>query len=671
MAKAAWRLPMKLDSRVAPLFAALLVATTASPALAQVPRSAPQPVPAVSSIPAARDVPFPGTIDLKINATDIQRGVFRVTETVPVPAGQRDLILQIPLWLPGEHSPTGTVNLIADIHFLANGKELAWTRDPLETSAFHVPVPAGAKEVTATFVHTSPLQPSEGRIVMTPEMLSLQWDKMSFYPAGYFVRRIDFTPTVTVPHDWQVFTALDGQTRSGDTLSWRKVDYEQLVDSPILAGKYARRFDLGHNVKLDAVADEAKDLALAPEHLAAFKKLVDEALAVHGAAHFDHYDFLVSLSDKLGGIGLEHQRSNESSLDPESFIKWKAKDYGRNVIAHEFNHSWDGKFRRPADLWTPDYRQPMQDSLLWVYEGQDQFWGNVLAARSGIQTKEDVLGEFANIAGLYSTQAGREWRSVEDTTNDPIIDSRRPQPYRDLSRNEDYYNEGALVWLEADQIIRQGTHGAKGLDDFARAFFGVRPGDIGQLTYTFDQVAAQLNGIYPYDWATFLKTRLYRPAQPAPTQGVEKAGYKLVWKDKPNPYAAAREKNAKSTSLTYSLGFSLDKDGKVSGTLWDSPAFNAGVVTGAQLMAVDGKAYDADTIKDAITAAKTSKDPIQLLIKRGDRFTTVPVDYHGGLRYPWIEPASAGEQPLDRLLAPRTGPLPPQTRDKDEDEDDK
>ncbi|MGZ3258763.1 MAG: M61 family metallopeptidase [Croceibacterium sp.] len=658
---------MKLDSRVATLVASLLISTAASAGAAPVPRSAPEPVPAVSNVPAARDVAFPGTIDLKIDATDVQRRVFRVTETVPVPAGQTDLILLLPEWLPGEHGKGGTMNLLADVHFQANGQELTWTRDPIESYAFHVAVPAGATQVTAKFVHTSPLQSNEGRITMTPDMLSLQWDKMSLYPAGYFVRQIPLAPTVTVPAGWQVYTALDGQQRAGDTLTWRKVDYEQLVDSPILAGRYARQFDIGHNVKLDAVADDAKDLALPPAGLARFRKLVEEGYAVHGAFHFDHYDFLVSLSDKLGGIGLEHQRSNESSLDPESFIKWKAKDWERNVIAHEFDHSWDGKYRRPADLWTPDYRTPMQDSLLWVYEGQNQFWGHVLAARSGIQAKDTVLGEIANSAGYYSVQAGREWRSVEDTTNDPIFEYRRPQPYDDLSRNEEYYNEGMLVWIEVDQSIRQGTKGAKGIDDFAKAFFGVRPGDIGQLTYTFDDVVGTLNGVYRYDWATFLKDRLYRPNQPPPVKGIEMAGYKLVWKDKPNPYAAGREKDGKSTSYTYSLGFALDKDGKVAGTLWNSPAFNAGVVTGAQVMAVNGKAYDPETLKTAITAAKTGKEPIQLLVKRGDRFMTVPVDYHGGLRYPWIEPAAAAEQPLDRLLAPRTGPLPPHPPDSDDD----
>jgi predicted metalloprotease with PDZ domain len=315
---------MKLPSRVATLSAALLLAATASTAVAQVPRSAPQPVSAVSSIPAARDVPFPGTIDLNVDASDNLRGVFRVTETVPVPAGQTELILQLPEWLPGHHSPRGPINLIADIHFFADGQEVAWTRDPIEVYAFHVPVPAGTKAVTAKFIFTSPLRSSEGRVVMTPEMLNLQWNAVSLYPAGYFVRRIPIKPTVTFPQGWQAYTALDGQQRSGDTVTWNVTDYEQLVDSPIFAGKYAKQWDLGHNARLDVVADEAKDLDLPPEGLARFKKLVEEAYAAHGAFHFDHYDFLVALSDKLGGIGLEHQRSNESSLEPESFTKWKA-----------------------------------------------------------------------------------------------------------------------------------------------------------------------------------------------------------------------------------------------------------------------------------------------------------------------------------------------------------
>jgi predicted metalloprotease with PDZ domain len=402
------------------------------------------------------------------------------------------------------------------------------------------------------------------------------------------------------------------------------------------------------------VADKPSQLALAPQNLQDFRDLISEADALFGARHFDHYDMLLALTDRMGGIGLEHHRSAENQFEPDAFVKWDEMDWDHNVVSHELVHSWNGKFRRPATLWTPDYRTPMQDELLWVYEGQTQFWGNVLAARSGIQAKQTVLGRLARDAAYYSEgQPGRAWRDVGDTTNDPIIASRRPLPYPSLARSEDYYTEGALVWLEADQIIRNGTAGAKGLDDFAKAFFGMRDGDWGELTYDFDDVVAALDAVYPYDWAGFLTTRLLTPGQPAPLKGIEMAGYKLVWRDTPNPYDKGRFDAGKGIDLTYSLGLALDEDGVVTSTLWDGPAFDAGIVNGAKIVAVNGEEYDEDRIKDAIKAAAGGKAPIALLVKRGERYDTVTVDYHGGLRYPWLEPVGPGEQPLDRLLAPK------------------
>jgi predicted metalloprotease with PDZ domain len=290
-----------------------------------------------------------------------------------------------------------------------------------------------------------------------------------------------------------------------------------------------------------------------------------------------------------------------------------------------------------------------------MYEGQTQFWGWILAARSGVQPKDIALGAIAAAAGYRSEAAGRDWRSVADTTRDPIINARQALPYTSLSRSEDYYWEGLLVWLEADQIIREGTGGARGLDDFARAFFGMNDGDWGVLTYTFDDIVATLNQVHPYDWAAFLNERFGEPGQPAPVRGIEKAGYRLVWKDEPNPYNKGASEKSGAIALGYSLGLDLDRDGKVTGTMWDSPAFDAGIVTGAQIVAVNGEAFSKDVISTAITSAKGGKEPIELLVKRGDRYLTVPIAYHGGLRYPWIEPVSEGEQPLDRLLAPRTG----------------
>ena len=643
-------------SRTAPiaLSAALMMST--QPLHAQAAKSEPVEQQLDDATPLPSDTAWPGgPIQLHIDATDTERGVYRVAETIPVPKGMTTLKLLYPEWLPGNHAARGPINLIADFHFTADGKELKWTRNPLDVYEIDVTVPEGASAVVANFVHTSPTQSSQGRITMTQEMLNLQWEKMSFYPAGHYTRRIEITPTVKFPDGWRVFTALDGQKQTGDTVTWDQTNYETLVDSPIFAGKYAEQFSFPDNIHLDVVADAPKLLKLAPENLAKFKKMYAEAEALFGARHFDHYDTLLALTDRMGGIGLEHHRSSENQFEPKAFIDWDKMDWDHNVVAHELVHSWNGKYRRPAELWTPDYRTPMQDSLLWVYEGQTQFWGYVLAARSGIQKKDTVLGMWARAAALYDEgQPGRSWRGVEDTTNDPIINSRRPLPYSSLSRSEDYYVEGALIWLEADQIIRKGTNGKKGLDDFAKAFFGVRDGDWGINTYNFDDVVKTLNSVYPYDWASFLKTRLYDPGQPAPLKGLEMAGYHLVWKDTQNPYDKGRSDYGKSHDLYYSLGMIIDKNGKVASTLWDGPSFKAGIVNGAQIVAVNGNAYSGETIDDAITAAKTGKEPIKLLVKRGDSYDTIAIDYHGGLRYPWIEPTGKGETGLDRLLAPRT-----------------
>jgi len=643
------------------LSAALLPLLLATPALAQADirpagNTAPVQEQLADQTPLPADTPWPGgTIALDIDATDTARGVYRVTQTIPVTADMRELRLLFPEWLPGNHAARGPINLISGIRFTAGGKVLEWKRNPLDVYELVVDLPQGTKVVKAEFVHTSPITGSEGRITMTQEMLNLQWEKMSFYPAGHYVRRIAVKPTVKVPTGWQVFTALDGKTRKGDTVSWQTVDYETLVDSPIFAGKYAQRWEVGENVWLDAVADKPKYLEIEPDNLETFDRLIDEADALFGARHFDHYDILLAMTDRMGGIGLEHQRSAENQYDPTALTDWEGMDWSRNVVSHELVHSWNGKYRRPEGIWTPDYRTPMQDNLLWVYEGQTQFWGWVLAARSGLQEKQTFLDAFAVYAANYAEgQPGRAFRSVEDTTHDPIINSRAPLPYSSLSRSEDYYVEGALVWIEADQIIRQGTDGAKGLDDFAKAFFGMKDGDWGQLTYDFDEVVETLNGVYPYDWADFLTTRLLEPNQPAPVRGIEMAGYKLVWKDEPNSYDKGRMGSYGYLNLFYSLGVNLGSDGRVSSTLWDSPAFQAGLVNGNTIVAVNDIAYSHEVIEDAITAAKDSDTPIELLVKRGDTYRTVAIDYHGGLRYPWLERSGEEEQGLDRLLAPRT-----------------
>ena len=652
------------DKTIAVALLAVTFGLTSATALAN--NSAPMAVPLSHLVPDAVDVPYPGgVIGLAIDATDVTRGVYRVTETIPVAAGSRELTLLFPLWLPGNHGPRGSVAELAAITFEANGQKLVWKRDTVEVNAFHVTLPAGTREVTARFIHTSPLQAAEGRITTTPDMLNLQWEKMSLYPAGHYVRQIRVKPVVKLPAGWTAATALDGVVQSGASWAWGETNYEVLVDSPIFAGANFRKWDLGQRVTLNVVADRPGQLAATPEQIGLYRNLVSEARLAFGANHFDHYEFLLAASDKIGGIGLEHHRSSENQLEPDSFTAWDKNEFDRGLLPHEFSHSWSGKFRRPARLWTPDYRQPMQGDLLWAYEGQDQFWGLVLAARSGLQSKDMVLSQLASYAGNYSVQPGRQWRSVEDTGNDPVFAGRKPKPYASLTRGEDYYTEGALIWLEADQLIRSRTGGKKSIDDFTKLFFGMRDGDWGELTFELADLAATLNSVTPYDWVNFLETRINQPAQPAPLAGIVAGGYRLVWKDEPNPYDKARMTDAKNVSLTYSIGLTIDKDAKVIATQWDSPAFNAGIVNGAKIVAINGTTYDIDGIKAAITAAKTGA-PLVLLIQRGDRFESRSIDYRGGLRWPWLERAAAGKAPtgLDLLLAPRSAQPKPAKRSK-------
>lgn len=635
-------------------FLATLGLALAAPALSAT-LSAPTAVPLSQQVPDAADVPYPGgTMVLDIDATDTLRGVYRVTQTIPVAPGTSRLTLLFPQWLPGNHGPRGPLAELVDVTFTSGGQVLRWKRDPIEVNAFHVEIPAGAKDVVAKFIHTSPLQSSEGRITMTQEMLNLQWEKMSLYPAGHYVRQIKVRPSVTVPTGWTVAGALDGLKREGNRWAWGEHTYEVLVDSPLFAGKHFAKWDLGQNVTLNVVADKAEQLAAKPEQIELHRNLVTEARLAFGANHFDRYEFLLALTDRMGGIGLEHHRSSENQLEPGAFTEWDKYEFDRNLLPHEYSHSWSGKFRRPARLWTPDYRQPMQGDMLWTYEGQDQFWGTVLAARSGLQGKDTVLGMLATWAGNFAEQPGRRWRSVEDTGSDPVFAARKPKPFASLSRSEDYYTEGALIWLEIDQIIRQGTGGKKSIDDFAKLFFGMRDGDWGQIAFENDEIIAKLNQVYPYDWAKLIDQRINTPGQPAPLKGIELGGYKLVWKEEPNPFFKAAMADSKALNLTHSIGLTIDKDAKVTATQWDGPAFKAGIVSGATVLAVNGIGYTQDELKSAITAAKNGA-PLELLTKRGDRFITYKIDYQGGLRWPWLERAAPGTAPtgLDLLLTPK------------------
>jgi predicted metalloprotease with PDZ domain len=611
---------------------------------------------ASADVPAPQNVPYQGSLKITVDATDLAHRIFRVHEVIPAQPGP--LTLLYPQWIPGNHSPTGPIDKLAGLVVSANGKPLAWKRDPLNVYAFHVEVPAGATEVETQFQYLSPQDRRQGRVVMTPEMLNLQWNTVTLYPAGYYARQINTEASVKLPAGWQAGTALEVASRDGDTIRFKPIDYENLVDSPIYAGKYFKRLDLDPGAKarvhMDIVADAPKYLEVKPEQLKLFRNLVQQMYKMYGTHHYDHYDFLVSLSDKMSGNGLEHHRSSEDGTSADFFTEWKKNAMSRDLFSHEFNHSWDGKYRRGADLYTPNYNVPMSDTLLWVYEGQTQFWGYVMAGRSGLWDTDQSHDMLAFVAATYDK--GRpglaSWRNVQDTTNDPVIAQRAPLPYRNYQGSEDYYSAGQLIWLDVDGKLRELSHGKKSIDDFGKAFFGVNPGKWDVDTYTFDDVVKTLNEIAPFDWADYLHTRLdgHGPL----IGGIASHGWKLVYTDKPSAAVKAVEARRHFADLTYSLGLSVSKDGGIGDVLWDSPAFKAGISPGMTVVAVNGQDYDADDLKDAVTAAaKDNNQVIELLVKNFNEYKTVRIDYHGGLKYPHLVRDTSKPDTMADLLKAR------------------
>jgi predicted metalloprotease with PDZ domain len=407
-------------------------------------------------------------------------------------------------------------------------------------------------------------------------------------------------------------------------------------------------------VHLDLFGDRPELLTVTPVQLSAHRALIEQAYLLFGSKHPDHYDFLVSVSDAIPVAGLEHHRSSFDGVYANYFTEWDKSSPLRDLLAHEFTHSWNGKFRRPADLWTANYNVPMRASLLWVYEGQTQYWGHVLTARAGLWSKDQALDALALVAARYQAEPGRAWRPLQDTTEQPIIAYRGPLPWRSWQRGADYYDVGQLIWLDADTLIREQSHGQRSLDDFARQFFGVQDGSYGEVTYAFADVVAALNRVQPYDWAAFLRQRLDAVNADPPIAGITRGGYRLVFTDTASDHYKQEEEREKLTALTYSVGMSVDKEGKIKEVLWNGPAFKAGLSPATQIIAVNGTAFEGDRLKEAIKAAGHSTAAMELIVREGDQFRTVQLEYHGGLRYPHLERDPAHPALLDAILARRT-----------------
>jgi len=596
------------------------------------------------------------TIRLHVDLTDAPRNIYHAHLQIPAHAGELRLVF--PKWIPGNHRPSGPIGALTGIHMEAAGHALAWQRDSVDMYEFHVSVPAGVETLDVSLDAITTLDSAGGGgPAASSNILDLNWNVVLLYPQGAKSDDVSFTTSVTLPAGWKFGTALPVARTTGDEVEFAPVSLTTLIDSPLVAGAHYRKMELTKAGDapihvMDVVADAEADLAMTSQDVAAYQKLVAETGALFGARHYRQYHFLLTLSDQVGGHGLEHHESNDSVEAERALLEPDLHMLYADLVPHEFTHSWNGKYRRPAGLATPNYQEPMIGDLLWVYEGLTQYLGTVLAARSGLWTDEQYREALAGTAAALDHRAGRTWRPLEDTARSVQTLRMMGSQWQNWRRGLDYYPEGELVWLEVDAIIRQQTHGLRSLNDFCRRFHGGESGPPKVVPYTFDDVVRTLNEVAPYDWAGLLRERVAATSTRAPLGGIEGGGWKLVYNDKPNLFTQAEEKLAKFGDFSYSLGFTASEEGKLDDVIVGSPAYRSGLGPGMKLVAVNGRKWSPPVLREALKSAPGSGQPIELLVENAQFFKTYSVVYHDGEKNPHLERVSERPDILGDILKP-------------------
>jgi predicted metalloprotease with PDZ domain len=603
---------------------------------------------------------------LEVDLREAPQHIFHAKLTLPVNAGP--LTLVYPKWIPGEHSPTGPIVDLVGLKITAAGKEVSWRRDDVDMFAFHLDVPTGADALSLSYDYLSPAEAtgSRERPSSTAKLAVLNWYMVTLYPQGPKTDDLTYVATLRLPPGWKYGTALPVAKESPDLIEFAPASLTTVIDSPVITGVYLRHLDLSpgqmppHNVHV--AADGPAPLEATPPEVQHLRQLVAETGALFGARHYRRYDFLLTLSDRMPPDGVEHHESSDNRteeaffLDPDLF-------QSSDLLAHEFTHSWNGKYRRPAGLATPDYQTPMKGELLWVYEGLTQYYGVILSARSGMMPLSLFRENLASTAAYLNDRPGRTWRDLQDTAVAAQILYSETSAGASWRRGVDYYDEGALIWLEADTIIRKQTNGKKSLDDFCRKFHGSENTAPKVVPYTFDDVVAGMNEVASYDWRAFFTERLKSHGPGAPLGGLENSGWKLIYNETPNEFEHIEELSNQEVELQFSLGLLVHGPGGDDGdhildVVPGSPAAKAGLVPGMRLVAVNGRKWSPDILRDAIKQAKSSKDPIDLLAENGDFFQTYRIDYHGGERNPHLIPVSGKTDLLTEITKMKAPAVP-------------
>jgi len=588
------------------------------------------------------------TISVTVDATKTQQKLLSAHEIIPVKPGP--LTLYYPKWIPGEHAPGGPIASLTGLKFEADGKTIPWVRDLLDVYTFHLEIPAGVSRLDAKYDYIEP----DG-VSATDKLLVLEWNEVILYPAGAPAQQLTYEAKIHMPDGWKFGTSLPVEKQSGNQVSFKPISLEMLVDSPVITGEYYRVIDItpaGEPIhhELDLVADSEAALKISPENQKQMTNLVAESGKLFGARHYRDYHFLLTLSDHVAHFGLEHHESNDSRLPERALLLPSSGMSLGGLLAHEFVHSWNGKFRRPADLSTPDFEVPMETDLLWGYEGLTDYLGPMLAARSGLWTAEQYHEFMASIAAaLGPGRPGRTWRPLLDTAIGETELGRARGGWANWRRGVDYYEEGDLLWLEVATIIHRESKGQKSIDDFCQSFHGGPNHSAEVKTYTFDELVSTLNAIAPFDWAGFFHTRLNSTSADAPTGGIENGGWKVVLNGEP---MKLQGRNGDPGDV-YSIGLKVGADGAVTDAIVGSPAFEAGVSSGMKVIGVNGRVYSHDLLADAIKAAKDTSQPVTLLVVADDYFRTCVINYHGGDKFPHLVRVADKPDYLDALIKSR------------------
>jgi predicted metalloprotease with PDZ domain len=579
---------------------------------------------------------------------------------MPVQPGP--LVLSYPEWIPGEHEPSGPIIDMAGLKLMANGKLIPWRRDLIDMFALHLDIPQGAKslDIDFDFLLSAASSGYSAGASATAFLNVVSWNQLVLYPKGQNAAALTFLPSLRLPTGWKFGTALPGAKQTGDTIEFSPVSLETLIDSPVISGRYFRVVDLTPGQtpshEIDIAADSPAALEITPETEAHYRKLIAEANALFGSHHYRDYHFLLTLSENVAHFGLEHHESSDDRIYERSLTDPSTRIAMAILLPHEYVHSWNGKYRRPAGLLSPDYHQPMKDDLLWVYEGLTEYLEELLAGRSGLRTPEQEHEEIARVAALLDAEPGRQWRPLQDTADAAVFLYNAGGDWQNWRRGTDFYPEGVYLWLDVDATIRRLTQDRKSLNDFCRMFYGGASGQPDLKPYAFEDVVAALSEVAPYDWSAFLRTRLDSLAPNTMDESLNNAGWKLVYNDTPNELQADRETVAKSIDLSLSLGLRLSQDGNIADVIYDGPSYKAGLGPGMKIIAVGGRQFSPESINAAIKDAEAGAAPIQLIAANGTDVQAYAVNYHGGFRYPHLVRNESQSDFLGEILTPLAAP---------------